>query len=402
MNFWRSLNGVVRVELTSADPAGALSAVVENNIPVYRVLQKNELTQVLDISRRDYGRIRRITEKRGEELSIKARSGLYWSARNLANRPVLIIGALLLLLLAALLPTRILFVRVEGNSTVPTRLILEQAEQCGIMLGASRREVRSEKVKNELLARIPELQWTGINTAGCVATISVQERTMEEQKENPTGVRSIVAVRDGIITECTVRRGNALCTPGQAVRAGQTLVSGYTDCGLAIRAECADADIFAETSRHLRVYAPAEYANFEKSTGQKKKISLVIGKNRIILFEDSGILGASCGKMVSSYSLTLPGGFVLPVIFVREDYILREQETGSLFEDIPEESLIRNAKTYLSGQMVAGRILDSVTAVSASGGFYLLEGEFTCEEMIGQVKGEEILEKHEQNYGTNG
>ena len=43
--------------------------------------------------------------------------------------------------------------------------------------------IRSEKVKNSLLQRIPQLQWAGINTDGCVAVISVREKTAIKNSE---------------------------------------------------------------------------------------------------------------------------------------------------------------------------------------------------------------------------
>ena len=89
-------------------------------------------------------------------------------------RPVLLAGLGILFLLAMYLPSRVLFIRVEGNMQIPDRQILAAAEECGIRFGASRREVRSEKVKNALLSSVPQLQWAGVNTAGCVATISVR------------------------------------------------------------------------------------------------------------------------------------------------------------------------------------------------------------------------------------
>ena len=83
----------------------------------------------------------------------------------------MVIGLCLLLLLVCILPTRVLFMRVEGNESIPENLILEAAEDCGIRFGASRSAVRSEKVKNGILSRISELQWVGVNTKGCIAVI---------------------------------------------------------------------------------------------------------------------------------------------------------------------------------------------------------------------------------------
>jgi sporulation protein YqfD len=150
-------------------------------------------------------------------------------------------------LLTIFLPTRVLFIHVEGNSTVEERRILEAAQECGIRFGASRRQVRSEKMKNRLLEKVPELKWAGVNTSGCTAVISVREQPVQEQRTGYTGISSIVAACDGRITSCTVTKGNGLCAPGQVVQKGQLLISGYLDCGICIRVTGAEGEIFAET-----------------------------------------------------------------------------------------------------------------------------------------------------------
>ena len=236
MDMWRSLSGMVEVELTSADPAAALRAINAAGITVYNARQKGDLTLWFGLHRQAYRRLRTLTKKRGERLTLNGRSGIYWAGRRLLSRPILLGGILLIIALTLFLPTRVLFVQVEGNDHIPARLILEAAADCGIDFGANRREVRSEKMKNAILSAVPQLQWAGINTYGCRAVISVRERTEPDKEEPQSGVSSIVAMRDGVISQLTVTKGNPVCKVGQAVKAGQVLISGYTDCGICIRA----------------------------------------------------------------------------------------------------------------------------------------------------------------------
>ena len=172
----------------------------------------------------------------------------------------MLMGALAVFLAAAIfLPTRIFFVRVEGNVTTPTRLILDAAGESGIRFGASRRAVRSEKMKTALLSALPHLHGAGGNTSGCVATGSVRQRTEPEVTGQDRAVSSIVASRDGFIVSATVTRGNSLCRVGQSVKAGQVLISGYTDCGICIQATRAEGETCAQTSREFAAVTPAQW-----------------------------------------------------------------------------------------------------------------------------------------------
>ena len=391
MDVIHSLTGTLKAELTSADLAGALTAIHHAGITVYHIDQKEDLTVVLTIRRREYAALRKLAERRGEKLELKQRQGIYWKFQNGLRRPVLWIGLCLLLFLVLYLPTRVLFIQVEGNDTIPTKLILEKASQCGIEFWASRREVRSEKMKNALLGAIPELQWAGINTSGCVATISVQERSEAEPVEEKTGVSSIIAARDGVITACTVTKGNPLCKVGQAVRAGQTLVSGYTDCGICIQATRADAEVYAQTQRRLMVKTVDSAGQRGEQVRVEKKYSLIIGKNKINFYNDSSILDGSCVKMYSENYWTLPGGFQLPVAIAEEAWIYYCLDETAVSEDDAQQTLSQFAGSYLTEQMVAGQILNGQQTVEQLEGCYILYGQFACQEMIGREQNEEIL-----------
>lgn len=392
MDLWRSLAGMMDVELTSAEPEAALEAINSAGIPLFHVQQDSPLTYRFYMFRKDYAYIARLCEKRGERLRIRRRQGIYWTVKGLLRRPVLLLGGGLLLALVLFLPTRVLFVTVEGNQTVPRKQILAAAEECGIGFGASRRQVRSERVKNALLLAVPELQWAGVNTDGCVATISVRERAQNQTTSPGREVASIVAARDGLILSGTVTNGNGLFQVGQVVQEGQVLISGYTDCGICIQATRAEGEVFAQTNRKLEVITPASWVLRTEETGSNWKVSLLLGKKRINLWKGSGIWDATCGRMYQEYYVTLPGGFRLPIALCVENYTLWENQEAAKEEASAQEELREYARAYLTEQMIAGSLLNRTEAVFLEKGCYRLRGEYVCKEMIGRVRQEQIGE----------
>lgn len=398
MGILNSFSGMVRMELTSADMGGLLTAINSANIPVFETVQTGDLSASIIIFRSDYSRLTKILEKRGEYGKLQKRKGFYWTGKLLARRPLLIVGVLILLTLSVYLPTRILFIQVEGNLSVPSAMVLNYAEECGVHFGASRALVRSERVKNALLASIPELQWVGVNTSGCVATISVRERTQAEPTEEKNGVASIVASRDGVVQEITVTRGNAVCKVGQAVKAGEILVSGYTDCGIMIRATRAEAEVFAQTERQINVILPENYVQKAQVVDRKIKYGLLIGKKRINFYKDSGISVDSCDKMYSEYYLTLPGGFCLPIAVTVEEYLIYESNEAALSEQEALELLESFSQAYMQQQMISGRLLQWKQDTILSKDAYFMQADSVCFEMIGRTKSEEtILDNGENN-----
>ena len=393
MNLWRSSFGMVRIRLTSADPSAALSAINEQGIPIVSGKLINDLTVELSLLHKDFPKVKKLSVNRGDQVQLLNRMGLYWMLPSILRRPVLMVGFLLIAGLMTFLPGRILFVQVEGNSSLSQQQILAAAEECGLTFGASRRQIRSEGIKNALLEKLPELEWAGINTKGCVAVISVREGRSGGSSAEPMGVWSIVASMDGIIENCTARNGDLLCAPGQAVKQGQVLISAYTDCGRYLRATAAEGEIYALTRHQIQVKSPQICLRRVAKKNEMRRWSLILGKNRINLWKDSGIWGTTCGRMYEEYYITLPGGYVLPVALAVEtltDWELAESEVS-----MPDLSSF--ACSYLMAQMVAGQILSESVESGLEDGCFCLTVDYVCREMIGRVQREQIGELYAEN-----
>lgn len=155
MGNWTIIPGNVLVEVTSAEPEQTLNRILQERIRISKVIQKDELTFQFSIGRQDLTLLESLLQQDGCKRKVVKRQGAYWKLIALFRRPVLLCLLALLLSAALFLPSRILFVCVEGNRQLPSGQILSAAEVSGIGFGASRKQVRSEKVKNQLLSQLP-------------------------------------------------------------------------------------------------------------------------------------------------------------------------------------------------------------------------------------------------------
>lgn len=377
MELSRRIFGWKRVRLTSADCAGRLREI-SGEMRIEGIEFEGELTVYFDAARGD---VRKIALRDGERLEVIGSGGLprllewVWAWRAAAAF-VLILG-----ILTVLLPTRLLFFRVEGNGDVPARLILEEAKEAGVFFGASRRDVRSEQVKNHLLYAIPELRWAGVNTNGCIATITVSVRdTGEEPEEELPG--DIVAVTDALVTEVVPQAGTALVSPGQAVQEGQMLISGMTDLGISTRADRAEGEVYGLTRRSVTAVLPEKTVIKAETGVVVRKFSLLIGKKRVNFSNDSGILHGTCGKMRTVNYLSLPGGFQLPVALVTEEYELGD--SAPVLRADASSELADQARRLVLEQMTAGTIEGETLTFDGT----TLTAVFDCREMIGVFRAE--------------
>lgn len=383
----------ITAQITCADCSGLMNAFIANNVRIYDVQYIDCLTLCLRIGRKDAKLAQHITVNNGGTFRKIQMSGVCVHLERLIKRPLLLIFLSMMLFLSCYLPSRVLFITVEGNQTIPAGYILEVAADCGIEFGSSRRQVRSEIMKNRLLEKIPQLQWAGINTSGCTAVISVREKTpLDNSKQNTSPVTSIVAARDGVIQSCTVLKGTPLCKVGQAVKAGQTLVSGYVDCGSVTKTTQAAAEIQALTFRELELMAPSPSLTRGSSIRTVTQFSLRIGKKLIKFYKDSGNLDSTCVKIYSEEYMRLPGGFQLPVAIIKETTEYFSQGDAPAVTD-HSGWLSDYARKYLSNLLISGAVISEQTTVSPIEGACYYYGRFACVESIGQIKYEQTLPK---------
>ena len=389
MASWKFPPGILTVEFTSAVPETVLDTIIQSQIPISHVKKIDELTYQFQLPERNYKYLEQVLQKRGDQLKVVKKQGVYLVIQALFHRPVLLCLLLSFLFSSFFLPSRIFFVAVDGNTTIPDQLILSAAENCGIRFAASRKHVRSEQVKNALLSALPQLQWAGINTSGCTAVISVRERIEEEAiKENVTS--SLFADRDGYVLSATVTSGTAHVVPGDAVTQGQLLISGYADNGICLKAVRAEGETMAQTNRNLVAVMAESYGIPVNTQESEYRISLCMGKKRINLWKDSRIFSTGCGRMYEEYYVSLPGGFRLPMAICVDQYFAYDIQQAVISEDYAQLQLQHFSDDYLMRQMVAGQMIQKQQYLSKANGLYQLYGNYTCAEFIGREQREQI------------
>lgn len=385
------LDRFITLCFTAAEPERLISKLSEKQIEMMNVDWIDLLTVKVSIKHSQLAQTRGILSQMGARYHIISREGLLWYVFSMCKRPVLLVGMICFILLAVFLPRRILKIEIIGNEMITNNQMIQALEASGICIGAKTAEIRSENIKNVLLGKLPELQWVGITTSGCVATVNVKERSTvsDEYRDNNT-VSSIVAIYDGIISEMTVYCGNPLYRVGEAVKAGDTIISGYADYGIKTVAQRANGEVFAYTHRNLHMITPFNKAYREYKTSERVCYRLQIGKKVINLCNHSGISDSSCVKMYEEYYCHLPGNYQLPVSVQKVTYRYYEMtDVPQTEEDI--QWIPQYARRYLLSQMVAGNILSESFAWDTNSDICALVGTYACYEMIGKEKREEIV-----------
>jgi similar to stage IV sporulation protein len=391
--LFHNLFAKIEITLSSANLSQTLANIQKRGFTIFDISWIDEYSVRFTVRKREQKKLESLLKNRGDKIHIRQLATPASGVFGLVKRPFFIGLILLLFFMTLWLPSRVFFISVEGTTTVPEQRIVEEINQAGIRFMSSRRAIRSESVKNDLLENLPQLQWVGINTYGCRAIIKVRERSQIAIQQETHQISSIVAARDGVVRNILVERGTAQCQVGQVVRKGQLLVSGYTDCGIYLQGTRAKAEIFADTVRKVSINLPCEYTVRSDCTDVQKKYSVIIGKNRINLYKGSGISGVTCAKIYEEKYITLPGGFVLPLgIGVEKIY---DYQTESQIISYDQQVLSEIASSYMKREIQSGRIISSDVLFECNETNCSLTEIFYCYEMIGMTYIEERVPENE-------
>lgn len=383
--------GELYIKVTSASITSFLDRINFEGICLKQIEYVDDLNLKMRINLKDYSRICEIVRKRGDKLETLHRNGSYYTLKKLAKRPVLIVFMSFWIFLVMFLPSRILFFQVEGNKNVSDYEILNAAQECGVYFGAARRYVKSEKVKNALLSQVQQLKWVGVNTKGCVATISVKESAIPERNNDQQNFGNMVATVDGVITDITITSGNPVCKVGQAVRKGQVLVSGYTDCGLYVKADEIKGEVYGVTRRNVSASVIHPSVLRGAIISENTNYSIQFGKKNIKFKKSSGILDTGCVKMYDKIDIVLPGGFCLPISIIKETEILYGTHKDIKNADLKLGWADEAIQKLCLNEMIAGEIITCKIDKTEKDTGYIYAGYYICEEMIGRVHTEELF-----------
>ena len=395
------LRGTVEIEVTGASAALCLNRWTAADLPFWALRTDSELVFRCRAYESDLERIRREAAHAWCEIRVLRRFGLPGVLRQLRRRPILAVGLPLAVALAFFLQSFVWFLRVEGNERVTEQEILQNLWEEGVRFGAWGPALNSEKLKNRMLNRIPELCWLAVTREGGVVTVSVAEREPVEPRTETEGVAHIVAARAGILREISVINGFTDRKPGDAVMEGDILISGLAQWTTHLQATRAMGEVYADTLRVSELLCPA--AALKKTyTGRSETCTTIIfQRKRRKISGNSSIFGSSCDKMIDTSMWILPGDYVLPVTVETVTLLEYTLEPVQLSREDAEALLAPESLRLTRAQMVAGRVESGSTAINMTQDSYRCRGVWNCVELISKTLPVELFGEDEANGETD-
>lgn len=219
--------GYVIISLRGRYTERFINICVRRGIRVWRIRRRSETQMTLCMRMADFVNIRSVARKTYVKVHIIQKKGLPALMRRYRKRYVLFVGTLLVLICAAVMSGFVWIVEVRGTENIPPERVLQAAAEAGIYKGARKSALKDVgAVRNIISDRINELAWVWVYIDGVKATIEVKEKSAPPYVVDKKTPCDVVALRDGIIKQITVKEGNTYLKPGDAVLAGETVIYG--------------------------------------------------------------------------------------------------------------------------------------------------------------------------------
>lgn len=382
--IWFAL-GFCRVRITGASPEWALGELTRSRVACMQLTRLDDFTVELLILNRALPKARAAAGRGMCELAVVRRYGVKQSLGGLFRRRLFALGLATCMALAVIVPKFVFFYEVVGNETVPEEKILRTLSSLGVGFGSYGPGIHPQELKNKMLLLIPELQWFTVQQSGMRARVVVRERPQALPTEERRAPMDVIAARDGILTSVSALEGNCLCAPGQAVRAGQVLISAYTDLEFTTRVSSALGEIYAQTLSYKTLRMPDTVLQKQPGGTQGTQVSLLVGKKRWIIFSNSGNLTGKCDKITKRKLLTLPGALELPLGLEITHWTDSALAEAPLDAQTAEAVLKAQCEQSVAQDMIAGTIQSLRASMEQENGSYRLSACIRCEEMIARM-----------------
>ena len=311
--------------------------------------------------------------------------GFFSLARGLLKRRLTLIAVVISLLLTIISPSVVWDVRVIGNELLSESDVTSALEPLGLAVGASWSSIDRSVVEAALLDAYPGISWVNINRRGGVAYVEIIEAALPPEEDSQMGYCNVVASVDCVISEISVTSGYATVSVGQAVRAGEVLISGVLPDEAGGGFCRASGSIKGIVDDEISVGVSRSYTKNEYSEGVKSSLTVKILKFSINIFKIYGNSDSKCDIIKNNEKCRLFGKYDIPVWFETE-YTMPYTEMTLVRSDA---ELIAYATESMRQELLSRTEHSELCRASSSGEFtadgYTMHTSLTVIEEVGRT-----------------
>ena len=293
-----------------------------------------KLGGVIAVKERDVQNIENIFSGR-IDCSISKPLGLYGKWKCVRNKPAVLLGLLLSVIIILLSSQIVWDVRVEGNDMLADAEITYRLSNAGLSIGDFWRTKDLARVENQFLSKYRDVAWININRRGTVIYVKISENENQYQENDESLIQfsNILSERDAVIEEIHLISGSTVVKPGDTVKTGDPLIIGTLSNSADAKFCRAQGTIKGRISDTVNVSVEREYEKKSIKGQRIVSVKIKVFNFFINIFKTYGNLTDNCDIIEDEKEYSLVGGAKLPISVVLEYTPIYETETVTLTDE---------------------------------------------------------------------
>ncbi len=315
----------------------------------------------------------RLAEKENIPLTRSEPLGLPSFFLAYARRPGIILGTVLFAVILTLSSRLVWRVEVEGNESIPDKVIEANLNELGFGIGSLSRGVDLNALAEQYRIAHEHVSYMSIYMRGTVAHVKIRETEKGEYDGEKNVPSVIVASRDATVYRMEVAHGTPAVKVGQTVKKGDVLVSGLVSGAHEDTLLSAAGEVWGVVEQKLSVDILYDQTQKMVKGREKTKISLIFFGKNINIFTNTGKIGRSYGTIEENRTCYLPGGASLPLSLAVTECVYYDAEEKKVSETEALRLAQAEMKARLSALIGRGELLGKETTVRAEKDKLILE-----------------------------
>lgn len=340
------LRGTVVIEVTGGQVESFVNLLSERNIPVWDVRPLGGSRTEMKLLLPDVFSLRPLLRRTGCRMHVTRRSGFPFTLARLGRRKFFAAGVLLFFIGIYMMSSLVWTVQVKGNESLTTEEVLHAAREEGIYpFQWSFRLPGQDKLAKNLMRRLPDASWIGVEKQGTVITIQVVEASRAAPKPllNP---RHLISKADAVITEIYAEQGRPVVQKNTRVKRGDILISGTLGDEQNQEQVVAKGEVRGLVWHEYEISTPLVQKSSAYTGESRDRLYLVLGRRAIQLW-GYGQEPYSTSDTVTEYDPLTWRSLKLPVGWMTERVMETREQRHEVSEQAAKEMGLERAKAHI-------------------------------------------------------
>lgn len=273
--FFKFLQGYVIIKILGKNAERFVNICLRRGIKILST-KPCENGIELCISSRDFCNIRGIARKCRVRVRIIKKDGFLRFLRHYRKRYMFLAGLALCAAFCVISSQYIWLVEINGVENGDINSIISTLDRVGVRRGVRKSTIPEKyEIKNAIINDTENIAWAWVYIEGVKARVEIYEQIVPPDLIDKKTPCDIVAACDGVIDKMIVKNGEELASEGDAVKAGDVIISGKVS---SYKEGAPEEYIYVHSMAEVRAYTThskyGDYKLYYESripTGKSKK-----------------------------------------------------------------------------------------------------------------------------------